>query len=66
MNEDSYTLDECKVKAKTVSGGIVEFDLKYMTYDSREDIYWYKDEALNDIEILDPNGNPQTKYKTFQ
>ncbi len=62
---NDFKIDDCQIKASIVDGDIIIFDYKDMQYDSADDIYWYMGQALNNIEILDPNGNPQTKFKTF-
>ncbi len=63
--ENDFKIEDCIIKATIPNGDIIEFPKKFMRYDSADDIFWYEDKALSDIEILDPNGNAQTKYKSF-
>ncbi|MCK5111072.1 MAG: hypothetical protein KAQ94_06080 [Arcobacteraceae bacterium] len=65
MEKNNYSIEDCQIKATIVGGEIIIFDYKLMRYDSADDIHWYKGQALSKIEILDPDGKPQTKYKVF-
>ena len=63
--KEDFKLDDCLIKAKGPEGQIVNCKKTEMYYDAADDIYWYKDISLYDIEILDPNGNKQDKYKVY-
>ena len=65
MEKNSFSIEECKVQATLVSGDIITIPYRHMRYDSGDEIYWYKDQSLSNIKILDPQGNPQSKYKVF-
>jgi hypothetical protein len=66
MAKNDYELKDCKVKATLVDGSDIIFDYVKMRHDAIDDIYWYKDKSLSNIEILDPQENPQTKFNIFE
>jgi hypothetical protein len=66
IDDTTFKIDECIVSANFIDGESVRFPYKEMNYDSRDNIYWYKGKSLINIVILDPNGNPQNKYKVFE
>jgi hypothetical protein len=59
-----HNVDNCKVEAKIVSGEVITFEIKYLRYDSNDDIYWYEDKALKDIKIITPE-NKKPRMNVF-
>jgi len=63
--EKEFKLDDCLIKALSPTGEVISCKKTEMYYDAAEDIYWYQDKSLSDIQILDPWGNKQDKYKVY-
>ena len=66
IKKTSYDIKDCRVKATLVNGDKIEIPYIHMRYDSADEIYWYKDQSLSNIEILGPDGNPQTQFSVFE
>ena len=66
MGNNTYSIQQCFVKADLVDGTSIEIPYPHMRYDGSEEIYWYQDKALTNIQILDPNKKPQSTFKVFE
>jgi len=65
MANKDFELKDCFVRASLTDGTKIEIPYSDMRYDSFDEIYWYQDKSLTQIEILDPNKKSQSQYKTF-